>query len=359
MFSPVLIGIMVLSLVPVLFWMGVYLDREDRTKDQIKLLVGTFAYGILAVIPFLFIREFLFEDPSYNFILRLRTEIPNSYLAAFLTYSFVAVLEEYIKHFGFIVMLEKSIFRLKKIIHGIEFSVASGLGFAFIENIVYLSSIVHHGALTGDFVAVFAIRSIGATLAHTVFSGMFGYFYARAKLLPHAVIKEQPSVWNLNSLLWQGLKFELQRVQLILRNKATAQYERGGLIFTGFLLAALLHLAYNFLISVEIFNRNLTFLTVPLVFLAFFYLISRRKIWINRRIIKTFEAVVAEGKEEAKQKKSHLPNTLSKCYLRKLLKHYDAHIIEGLLNELGHKYHKESFLRRLDHEISSILKKDC
>ena len=349
-----LLYIVILSLVPVIFWFYVYVDRASRCKDQLKLLVGTFAYGILAVIPFLFIRNFLFEDPSYNFLLRLRTEIPNSYLAALITYSFVAVLEEYIKHFGFIVVVERSIFRLKKVIQGIEFSIASGLGFAFIENIVYLSSLVHHGTLSGDFAAVFAMRSIGATLAHTVFSGMFGYYYARAKLIPQAAIHEKPQLGNLNRVLLDGLKFEIKRIQLILKGQAAKVFDRSNMIFTGFIFAAFLHLAYNFLISVEIFDRNLTFLTVPLIFLAFFYLISRRKIWINRRIINTFESIVAEGLEEAKNKEPHLLGSFSKTKIKKLLKHYDAHLIEGILAELRHKYKKTPILRKIDEELNSL-----
>ena len=349
-----LLGISVLSLIPILFWFYIYVDRDSRTSDQLKLLAATFAYGILAVIPFLILRKYFFQDPSYNFIVRLRTEIPNSYLAAFLTYGAVALLEEYIKHFGFIMVVERSIFRLKKVIQGIEFSIASGMGFAFVENIVYLSSILQHGGLTTEFLGVFAIRSIGATLAHTVFSGLFGYFYARARLLPQAVITEEPSWNNLNRVLWQGIKFELHRAHLILTRQAPKVYDRSNQIFIGFMFAVLFHLAYNFLISIEIFDRNLTFLTIPLIFLALIFLVNRRKLWINRRIIRTFEAFVEEGLVEAKQNCAHLPRSLKCEELKRLLKHYDAHVIEGILNESGRKYKKRSILRRLNEEFLDL-----
>ena len=52
----------------------------------------------------------------------------------------------------------------------------AGLGFAAIENILYLFTAIHNGLQTT--IIIWALRSVGSTLLHALSSGLVGYFLA-------------------------------------------------------------------------------------------------------------------------------------------------------------------------------------
>lgn len=149
------------------FMLLVYIYRLDKIeKEPVRLLVGLFASGVLAIIPAIIIEligdgilGFLFPSGGtiYNFL--------NMYLV-------VAIAEEGSKMFFLRkISWKNEAFNFR--FDAIVYAVCVGVGFAVFENIMYC---FENGIGTA-----FA-RAITAVPAHTIFAIFMGHFYGQAKL---------------------------------------------------------------------------------------------------------------------------------------------------------------------------------
>lgn len=137
-------------------------DRHDR--EPFKILVLTYILGALSVIPIIIVEEIL-----------LRFNIFTGILYAFYTSFIVAGLtEEFFKRLIVLKLPYKTKYFNEKL-DGIIYSVFASMGFATIENIVYVVYRYANNPHVGLYRGVFSVP------AHAVFAITMGYYLSLAK----------------------------------------------------------------------------------------------------------------------------------------------------------------------------------
>ncbi|WP_034328379.1 PrsW family intramembrane metalloprotease [Alkaliphilus transvaalensis] len=145
---------------------AVYLnDRYDR--EPIALLFKTFALGALSVVPVIVVERFLISINIFTGLLGVA-------YTAFIVAGFT---EEYFKR---AVVLHGGAYHSRHFnekLDGIVYCVFSALGFATVENIMYVVF-----RYTGNYY-VGILRGILSVPAHTLFAVTMGYYLSLAKYL--------------------------------------------------------------------------------------------------------------------------------------------------------------------------------
>lgn len=146
---------------------ALYIYKHDKhEKEPIKLLAICFGFGALTTIPAALIEEFLFELFSLNLHAQLTYDA-----ALFVAVFLVALPEEWVKYF----VLTKYAYRkpdFNEPFDGIVYAVMIGLGFATLENILYVTQ---HGAGVG------VMRMFTAVPMHAMCAVLMGYYVGAAK----------------------------------------------------------------------------------------------------------------------------------------------------------------------------------
>lgn len=142
---------------PAIFWLWFWLHQEDDEDREPKLLIiASFILGSLTVFVAIWLEKY-----SLNFV--------RGHVAQVITW---ASIEEIIKLVGISVIIWGSNIIKRPIDYPIYF-IACALGFAALENILYLLYPIYVdgavvGLLTGN------LRFLGSTLLHAIASGMIG-----------------------------------------------------------------------------------------------------------------------------------------------------------------------------------------
>ena len=160
------IRLFIIAITPVLvILLALYLsDRRDR--EPFKLLVLTYFLGALTVIPILLIEEFL---------LRVNVFFTEGALYSLYTSFIVAgMVEEYFKRLVILKVPYKTKYFNERL-DGIVYSVFASMGFATIENIVYVVFRYANNPHVGFYRGVFSVP------AHAVFAITMGYYLSLAK----------------------------------------------------------------------------------------------------------------------------------------------------------------------------------
>ena len=163
--------ILITALLPIAI-LGFYIYRKDKNSPEpVGQLLKTFFIGVLAAPLSLCI-----STPLES--LGLYTMEPASILGAIST-SFLgaAIPEEIAKFFLLWLVLRKNKYFNEKM-DGIVYAVCISLGFAALENIMYLFS------NTEIFLSVGISRAIFAVPGHFCFGILMGYYYSLAKFYP-------------------------------------------------------------------------------------------------------------------------------------------------------------------------------
>lgn len=159
-------------------------DRYDR--EPFKLLLKTYVFGALAVIPTIFVEEIL------NAI-----NIFPGVIGAFYTAFIVAGLtEEYFKR---LVVLKTSYNKehFNEKLDGIVYAVFSSMGFATVENIIYVVYRFSYNPYIGLY------RGILSVPAHGIFAVTMGYYLSLAKYATN----EKRRVSNMRKSLYMPMLF--------------------------------------------------------------------------------------------------------------------------------------------------------
>lgn len=178
--------------IPAIFWLWFWLKEEDEEKHESKgLIIISFILGSLIVFVAIWLEKY-----SLNFIKNNNVQI-----------IVWAIIEEILKFLG----VATIIFGNKSVNKPIDYPmyfIATALGFAALENVLYL---INPFSVSGTLVGVLTgnLRFLGSTLLHAISSAMIG----------SAI----------------GLSFYLK------------QY-RGAYLFIGILCAITLHSVFNFFI---------------------------------------------------------------------------------------------------------------
>ncbi len=154
----------IIAVIPaVIFMMGIYLsDRRDR--EPAKLLLITYALGALAVIPSIFVEEILLK---FNVFTGVGKAFYNAFIVAALT-------EEFFKRLVVLKVPYRTSYFNERL-DGIVYGVFAALGFATVENIMYVVFAYTNNPFIGLYRGIFSVP------AHGVFGITMGYYLSLAK----------------------------------------------------------------------------------------------------------------------------------------------------------------------------------
>lgn len=154
----------IIAIVPAaIIVVGLYFsDRYDR--EPFKMLFKTYVFGALAVIPTIFVEEILNA-------LNIFPGVVGSFYTAFIVAGFT---EEYFKRLVVMKTSYNTEFFNEKL-DGIVYAVFSSMGFATVENIIYVVYRFSYNPYIGLY------RGILSVPAHGVFAVTMGYYLSLAK----------------------------------------------------------------------------------------------------------------------------------------------------------------------------------
>ncbi len=158
-------NLLVISLAPV-FTIAFYIYLRDKyEKEPLRLLLLAMVSGGLTVVPVFFAEGFLEGYSSY---------FPGLMKAAWRAFVVAGFTEELFKFLVLYVLIWRSP-EFNEKFDGIVYAVFISLGFAAVENVLYVTS---SGFSTG------ITRAITAVPAHAVFGITMGFFFGMAKFYP-------------------------------------------------------------------------------------------------------------------------------------------------------------------------------
>jgi RsiW-degrading membrane proteinase PrsW (M82 family) len=201
---PILI---IFALLPSSIWLLFFL-RKDANPESNRMILKVFFYGMLMIIPAAIVQLWFIEEVAKS--------AHSSFLILILSILIgVALIEEFSKY----LVVKTSALESSELDEPLDvmlYMIVAALGFAALENILYLfriylfpptdivspvffTNLVHYfGTVLGytfsekAFYAVFltnAIRFIGAVLGHALWSGTLGYFLALSFYEPKQKVK--------------------------------------------------------------------------------------------------------------------------------------------------------------------------
>lgn len=157
-----LLLLMLLSIIPGVLWVN-YFAKNDRNREPPRMLVRTFLFGMLAIVP-----AALLEQPLRFLLLESTTLSWSIVLALFA----IGVIEEGVKLGAtYVAVFHSSHF--DEVADGIVYAITAALGFAAVENLFYTATFG---------LAVAPIRAVITSLAHASFAGVYGFWLGLYKL---------------------------------------------------------------------------------------------------------------------------------------------------------------------------------
>ena len=159
--------LIVLGVLPVLIIIFYIYKRDKYEKEPIKLILKAFFFGMLVTVAVLAVayvlKKIIFEDISYS------SNIEKTFYNAFI---YAALLEEGFKFLALILAVWKNN-EFNEKFDGIVYAVSVSLGFALVENFLYILP-------TKDYAAAFS-RFFTAVPGHAIDGIIMGYFVGIAK----------------------------------------------------------------------------------------------------------------------------------------------------------------------------------
>ena len=155
-------NIAIVSLAPIVIILVYIYVRDKYEKEPVSLLLKSLGLGALIVIPVVFIESLLSAImPYFN-------EMGTAFYDAFVVAAFT---EEAFKFLVLYFLIRKSK-EFNERFDGIVYAVFISLGFAAVENVLY----VYEGGLN-----VGLLRAFTAVPAHALFGVSMGYYFALSK----------------------------------------------------------------------------------------------------------------------------------------------------------------------------------
>jgi protease PrsW len=223
------------GLLPGVAWLFFYL-KEDEHPEPKRLIALTFVFGMVSAFAALIAEQILNGtlDKSVRDLTAPLVNLQVGYLFA------LALIEETVKFGAAYFAVHKSA-SFDEPIDAMIYMVAAALGFATIENLGAAGDSVSSGqtALLASLLTTTSLRFVGATLLHSLTSGVVGYHWANG-----------------------------------IRKLRPAKY-----ILAGLIVATLLHALFNYLV---ISYGNLIYIVVFLVTIGFFVLNDFEKLKLRQ-----------------------------------------------------------------------------
>ncbi|WP_163150692.1 glutamic-type intramembrane protease PrsW [Anoxybacillus sp. MB8] len=158
------------GIAPGLALLSYFYLKDEYETEPLSLVLRMFLYGTFLVFPLMFIQH----------VLKVEHMLPNAFVEAFLSTS---LLEEFFKWFVFYYAIYDHR-EFNEPYDGIVYGVSVSLGFATLENILYLFANGVEFAVT---------RALLPVSSHALFGVIMGFYLGRAKFgLPE---KEKNYIW--------------------------------------------------------------------------------------------------------------------------------------------------------------------
>ena len=186
----------------------------------------------------------------------------------------VGMLEEYIKH---LVLRFSDDEKINSVSDALSFSIIGALGFAFVENAMYLKNFLVGtplGASMPQFLIFLFLRSTVSVIAHVCFSAIFGYFYGVSRFTETIYARALQQ----NQFFWVNVFHSIVHLK-----KSTIFKEQR--MMEGMLLAVVLHATFNLLLEWGKIQ-----LLIPLLLFLFFIVLNlfhRKQIYIQSGVVQT------------------------------------------------------------------------
>ena len=228
------------GILPTLAWLFHYLKKDSHPEPK-WMISKVFLWGSLITLPVFFVQFGLST-------LLAELKLPTFIIPILYWFLVIALTEEFFKY----LVVKKLVFKSKYLDEPLDimlYMIVAALGFAALENILYLFSPADNlsfNQILNNTVIISFIRFIGATFLHTLASGMLGYF----------------------------LVIEVYEIE-----------KRGWFFFSGLFLASVFHGLYNFSIMTFTGALQIAVPTTILVGLAIFL------VWAFNRV-KEMKSVV-------------------------------------------------------------------
>jgi len=155
--------LLLIALAPILIILVYIYVRDKYEKEPIGLLIKALAVGALTVIPIIFVEKLLQAKGIY---------LEGYYSVAYTAFVVAAFSEEVFKFIALYFLIWKNKDFNEKF-DGIVYAVFISLGFASVENVMY---VFQHGHATG------ITRALTAVPGHALFGVAMGYYFGMAKL---------------------------------------------------------------------------------------------------------------------------------------------------------------------------------
>ena len=150
-----------IAIAPALFWLWYFYRRDRFEPEPAHLIVWVFLLGALVTLP----------------VAAVETLLP---LSEFLIAVVAAPIIEECAKCGVVVRLIYRNPEFDEPMDGVVYAVAAALGFASVENIVYLTMVTLSSPLE-DILLVYALRALLSVPGHALFASIWGYALGRAK----------------------------------------------------------------------------------------------------------------------------------------------------------------------------------
>ncbi len=166
---------LVLGILPGFTWLFFYL-QEDLHPEPRRLIAFTFVMGALsALVAYLLQVALTVPWPEFRTLFTSRELSPLLFMLALLLFSFI---EELVKFAAAYFSVRKNP-AFDEPVDAMIYTIVAALGFATLENIgALMGKGGGEAALMGPLFETATFRFVGATLLHTLTSGLVGYYWA-------------------------------------------------------------------------------------------------------------------------------------------------------------------------------------
>jgi RsiW-degrading membrane proteinase PrsW (M82 family) len=161
--------LLILSVLPSTLILLYIYKRDKYEQEPLPLLLKAFGLGVLSTLCV------LVAVTVINLIIPTEPNTGNHFLDSFVTAFFSAAIPEECLKFLFLYLLIWKNRNFSERFDGIIYAVFVSLGFATLENIMY---VLQYGA------GVALVRALTAVPAHALFGVAMGYYFSYAKFLP-------------------------------------------------------------------------------------------------------------------------------------------------------------------------------
>ncbi len=158
-------NLLILAIAPIVVLLLFMYYRDRYEKEPVKLLIAAFGMGILSILPVLLIESFFSEFTAFFY---------GTFAVFWQSFVVAATTEEFFK----LVLLYWLIWKradFNETFDGIVYAVFVSMGFAAIENVMY---VFDYGPQTG------LVRALTAVPAHFLFGATMGFYFGLAKFYP-------------------------------------------------------------------------------------------------------------------------------------------------------------------------------